>query len=64
MGEEAGRKVGMPIDAFTEEAYAGLLTGKDLVSIGSIGEPGVFNDIVEKRMSLFNLLAKMMRGGS
>lgn len=64
MGIEAGRKVGMPLDAFIEEAYAGLITGKDLVSIGSFGPPEVFNDIVEKRMSLFNSLTKMMRGES
>jgi hypothetical protein len=64
MGEEVGRKVGMSLDAFVEEAYNGLVAGKDTVFVGAIGPKEMFNDIVEKRRTIFNSLAKMLRGAS
>lgn len=64
MGEEAGRNLGMPLDAFTEEAYKALAEGHDQIVIGSVGPAETFNEIIDKRRSAFGGLAKMMRGGS
>lgn len=64
MGEEAGRKLGMPLDAFTEEVYKALVAGRDQIVIGSVGPAEAFNDIIDKRRNAFTALAKMMRGGS
>lgn len=68
MGEEVGRKVGMPLDAFTEEAFKALSSGNDQIIIGNLG-PGAgiipreeFNALVDKRRSTFTSLAKLMRG--
>lgn len=63
MGEETGRKFGMPVDTFTEEAYKGLAAGHDQIVIGSIGPAGTFNEIIDKRRAAFESLARMMRGG-
>ena len=42
MGVEAGRKLGMPLDAFTDLAYKGLCSGQDQVVIGTLlGQPEV-----------------------
>ena len=49
MGEEVGRKVGMPLDVFIEEAYNGLAAGSDTIFVGAIGPKDMFNDIVDKR---------------
>lgn len=62
MGEQAGRKLGMPLDAFTETAYQGLAEGKDQIIIGSIGPAETFNEIIDKRRTAFENLSKMMRG--
>jgi hypothetical protein len=64
MGEEAGRKFGMPIHAFTEEAYKSLVAGLDQIVIGSIGPAETFNEIINKRRTAFESHAKMMRGES
>ena len=61
MGEQ-GRQLGMPVDAFTDEAYKGLASGSDQVVIGSIGPADTFNEIVDKRRTAFENLSKMMRG--
>ncbi|KAL7658333.1 hypothetical protein ACMYSQ_004464 [Aspergillus niger] len=61
MGEE-GRKVGMPLKEFTDEAFQGLLDGKDQIVVGSLGPAEVFLDIVNKRRAATTQLAKMMRG--
>ncbi|KAL4882670.1 hypothetical protein BJY04DRAFT_217163 [Aspergillus karnatakaensis] len=63
MGEDAGRKLGMPLDAFIEQTYEGLVAGKDEIIIGSIGPADIFNEIVTKRRTAFENLAKVMRGG-
>ena len=64
MGEEAGRRLGMPLNAFTEEAYKELAAGNDQIVIGSVGPAETFNEIIDKRRSAFNTLAKLMRGES
>lgn len=64
MGEEVGRKIGMPLEAFTEEAFNGLAAGNETTFVGTIGPAETFNEIVEKRMFLFNFLAKLFRGDS
>ncbi|KAL8953113.1 MAG: hypothetical protein Q9222_000996 [Ikaeria aurantiellina] len=46
---DMGRQMGMPLDAFTNEAYAALESGKDQIIIGSIGDAGAFNEMVDKR---------------
>lgn len=56
MGEEIGRKIGMPLDAFTEEAYSGLVAGNPTTYVGSIGNADIFKEVVEKQMFLFNFL--------
>ena len=61
MGEQ-GRQLGMPVDAFTDEAYKALASGSDQVVIGSIGPADTFNEIVDKRRTAFENLSKMMRG--
>lgn len=35
MGEERGRKIGMPVQDFTEQVYAQLAEGKEMVVVGS-----------------------------
>jgi hypothetical protein len=64
MGEEVGRKLGMPLDAFVEEAYNGLVAGEDTVFVGAIGPKEMFNDIVEKRRTIFDSFSKLLRGAS
>ena len=58
MGSEAGRKLGMPLDQFTNQAYDGLISGSDQIVIGGIGPN--FQEIVDKRRGAFDLLTKMM----
>jgi hypothetical protein len=64
MGEEAGRKFGMPLNTFTELAFDELVAGHDEIVIGSAGPADTFNEINQKRRAAFESLAKMMRGGS
>ncbi|KAL2008470.1 hypothetical protein VTN00DRAFT_6664 [Thermoascus crustaceus] len=49
MGEEAGRKLVMPLNAFAEEAYKGLVSSQDQIVIGAIGPADTFNEIIDKR---------------
>jgi hypothetical protein len=64
MGKDAGPKLGMPIDEFTEGAWKGLNSGNDEVLFISpaIGKE-VFEDILVKRRQAFEALALIMRGG-
>ncbi|KAJ5545079.1 hypothetical protein N7535_006532 [Penicillium sp. DV-2018c] len=64
MGEDVGRQLGMPLDAFTQQVYQGLADGKDQIVIGSIGPVDTFNGIVDSRRTAFENLSKMMRGGN
>ncbi|KAK1142800.1 hypothetical protein N8T08_007234 [Aspergillus melleus] len=57
MTPEVGRNVGMPLDQFINEAFAGLLEGKDQVVVGSIGNAERFHEIVAKRREAFEELA-------
>lgn len=62
MENNSGRQLGMPLQAFVDEAFKGLASGSDQVVIGSIGPAETFNEIIDKRRSAFQNLAKMMRG--
>ncbi|KAL6719981.1 hypothetical protein ACLMJK_001902 [Lecanora helva] len=64
MGKDQGRQLGMPLSAFTDEAYKRLTSGDDQIVIGSIGPADAFNDLVNKRKAAFEDLAKMMRSHS
>jgi short-subunit dehydrogenase involved in D-alanine esterification of teichoic acids len=63
MGKEAGRKFGMPVEAFTDLAYEGLAAGKDQIVIGALfGQPeGTLDSLIKKRRAAFEALAEMMR---
>lgn len=63
MGEDNGRALGMPLDAFTDEAYRGLEAGKDQIVVGAIGAPEVFRDIVDKRRGAAEKLHVMVKEG-
>lgn len=56
--------MGMPLPAYVEEVWKGLISGKDQVYLGAPAGTSVdaFNDIVEKRRTAFENLAKVMRG--
>ena len=62
MGEERGRGMGMPVDVFTEKAYAQLAGGADLVSVGTVGAASEeeYLDLVEKRKKIADSLTDMM----
>lgn len=69
MGEERGRSMGMPVGAFTDQAYAGLVSGKDEVHVGGMGIPGtpeaakvtgLMEEIVEKRREGFQVFSEFM----
>ena len=62
MENNSGRQLGMPVQAFVDEAFKGMASGSDQVVIGSIGPAETFNEIIDKRRSAFQNLAKMMRG--
>lgn len=64
MSVEVGRNLGMPLEKFTEEAYQGLLSGEDTISVGAIMLPGAkeaIADIVAKRRTIFTSLAELIR---
>ncbi|KAH9211848.1 oxidoreductase [Leptodontidium sp. 2 PMI_412] len=58
---EIGRKMGMPLEAFTEEAYAGLAEGSDQIIIGGPEPRETYLEIVQKRRGMMEGLAAMMR---
>lgn len=60
MGKEIGRKIGMPLDEFTEEAYCGLVAGNPTTYIGSPGPAETFKEVIEKQMELFNFLTGIL----
>jgi hypothetical protein len=53
MGEDHGRQLGMPLGAFTDEAYKGLASGNDQIIIGAVGPADTFNEIIDKRRTAF-----------
>ena len=65
MGIEAGRKAGMPVDAFVDLAYKGLVAGESYIVIGTVGmgkNPAgeAFPELVAKRQFVFEELTKLM----
>ncbi len=63
MGPEVGRKMGMPVDKFTEIAYAKLVAGEEHVVIGTPGPQvteDVFQDLVARRRKIADDLADLM----
>ena len=62
MGQEAGRKLGMPVDQFVNLAYEGIVRGEDQIVVGSIGPAQAFNQLIDTRRATFESLARMMRG--
>ncbi|KAL9621041.1 MAG: hypothetical protein Q9160_004426 [Pyrenula sp. 1 TL-2023] len=61
MGETVGRALGMPLDQFTEQAYAALAREEEQIIIGSVGDKARFHDIVQKRVEAFEWLSGVMR---
>lgn len=62
-----GRTMGMPVDKFVDAAYEGLLAGKALVAIGTVGPPGMvseayFSKMIQEREAVFEQLTRAMRG--
>jgi hypothetical protein len=62
MGEEVGRKFGMPLDKFTADAYAGLAGGEEEIYVGMIS-PAVdpdYRELVRCRRNAITGLTRMM----
>jgi hypothetical protein len=51
----------MPLDVFTNEAYQGLVDGRDQIVIGTIGPVDTVREIADKRRVAVTEIAKMMR---
>lgn len=64
MGLERGRALGMPLEMFTEQAWAGLVDGKEHILVGMLpgGDWGVFNDVLNKKKQHFKGLDDFVRG--
>ncbi|PVH72802.1 NAD(P)-binding protein [Cadophora sp. DSE1049] len=62
MTPEIGRKMGMPLQTFTEQAFTGLESGSsDQIIIGGPEPRETYLEVVEKRRGLMEGLAGMMR---
>ncbi|KAJ9604917.1 hypothetical protein H2200_010306 [Cladophialophora chaetospira] len=57
-----GGQIGMPLDEFVQEAYAGLSSGKDQVPVGVAKR--AFEAFEVKRQEVFAHMVKAMAGGS
>jgi hypothetical protein len=60
MGEEVGRAVGIPVDEFTEKAWAQLAAGSDHVIVGSFGPEEKYLGMVKQRRDTFESLSDMI----
>jgi short-subunit dehydrogenase involved in D-alanine esterification of teichoic acids len=60
MGPETGRAMGMPVDVFTEKAWAQLAAGSELVVVGSFGPEEKFQEMLRLRGGIFEALSNMM----
>lgn len=62
MGIERGRALGMPLDQFTEQAYAQLATDKEIIIIGNLhgSTTEATHEFLEKRDGLFNAISNAM----
>ncbi|KAE8383007.1 CobW/HypB/UreG, nucleotide-binding domain-containing protein [Aspergillus bertholletiae] len=56
--QKVGRKVGMPMDQFINEAFAGFQEGKDQVVVGSVADEKTFHEVLNKRRTMFENLSK------
>ncbi|MCJ1471449.1 hypothetical protein MMC13_000088 [Lambiella insularis] len=56
-----GRQIGMPLDQFTNEAYAGLAAGKEQVAVGMAKD--ALEGFESKRQEAFHGMIKAMSGG-
>ena len=69
MGDH-GRKIGMPLNEFADQAYELLCSGKDQIVIGTVGPQNsgrpaeMFLEVVEKRRFVFEWLSKILLGRS
>ena len=62
MGEDVGRKIGMPLDEFTTEAYNELMSGKDQINIGTpFMASERFHAIIADRREAFENMAQIMK---
>ena len=62
-GQESGRKFGMPMTVFVDEAYAGLAGGRADIFPGCVGgsTKEQFMEIAEKRYGAFARVSKLFR---
>ncbi|KAG7081114.1 short-chain dehydrogenase reductase family [Colletotrichum scovillei] len=60
MGEEKGRSMGMPVDAFTNETYKQLVSGTEHILVGSVGPEEPFLQLVKARQKQSDDLSKFM----
>lgn len=51
-----GRQIGMPLDQFTNEAYAGIAAGKEEVCVGDAA--GWYNAFEPQRQQIFEKMAR------
>ena len=49
-----GRSIGMPIGEFTDEAWHGLVQGKEIIPVGSAKNAYEEGGFEKKRMEVFN----------
>lgn len=63
MGEERGRAMGMPVNAFVDQVFEQLEQGKEEVVVGVIGlaNSDEFKGLLERRHKLFTELTALMR---
>ncbi|KAJ5751440.1 Glucose/ribitol dehydrogenase [Penicillium nucicola] len=55
---ELNGPVGMPLEQYVEETWKGLESGSDQIVGGTLGDPGVFQDLVGNRRKIFEEYAK------
>jgi short-subunit dehydrogenase len=55
-----GAKFGMPVEDYVNETYLGIVEGKDFVQIGDLGPDKIFQDIIAKRIGLFDNLSSII----
>lgn len=59
-----GGKIGMPLDEFTEEAWKGLIEGKEQIPVGMSVAPYEEGGFETMRQKAFQGMVKRMSGGS
>jgi short-subunit dehydrogenase involved in D-alanine esterification of teichoic acids len=55
-----GRKIGMPLDEFTEQAWDGLLAGKEQIPVGMSAM--CFEKFENRKQEVFQGMIRMMAG--